>query len=129
MMGAESYGCMDVEKLFGYTTKVQHDDLNEQIWKGMHAETIRVIWYARCSKVFEKDSPSMEALKGMIRYRVQTTFSLCAASPRAAQNQIQAWLNAFPCLIHHTHEVGSSCTFHYEICNKKSNLRKMCVQF
>jgi hypothetical protein len=93
---------MDVENMFGYTTKVQHDDLNEQIWKVLHAETIRVIWYARCSKVFKKESPSMEALKGMIRYCVQTTFSLYAASPRAAQDQIQAWLNAFPCNTPHS---------------------------
>jgi hypothetical protein len=34
----------DVEKLFGYSIHCLHNDSNVQIWKVLHAETIRVIW-------------------------------------------------------------------------------------
>jgi hypothetical protein len=87
----------DEEKLFGYSIHCLHNDLNVQIWKVLHAETIRVIWYSRCSKVFDRESLGIEAMKGMIRYRVQSTYSIYAASPKASRAQIQAWLNAFPC--------------------------------
>jgi hypothetical protein len=38
----------DVKKLFGFSIHCLHNDSNVQIWKVLHAETIRVIWYFRC---------------------------------------------------------------------------------
>jgi hypothetical protein len=87
----------DVEKLLGYTCHVHCNVFEAQIWRVFHAETIRAILNARCSKVFGREPPHIEAMKCMIKYRVQSTFSLYAASKKASPAQMQVWLDAFPC--------------------------------
>jgi hypothetical protein len=88
----------DVELLFGFIDSVQNQNNNPylRIWKVLHAETIRIIWYSRCRKVFDGDDLHVLELKGTIRYRAQTTFLIFAASSRSTAVQIEAWRKSFP---------------------------------
>lgn len=88
----------DNELLFGFISpyKVRQKQDLLRVWKVVHAETIRVIWYARCRKHFDNQSSHLLELKGLIKYRVQTTFSIFAASRWSNASAIKAWKSAFP---------------------------------
>lgn len=69
----------DADLLLGYIHG-HCTDANIHIWKIFHAEAIRAIWYSRCRKLYDNEDMHIEAIKGSIRYRVQTTFSIYEAS-------------------------------------------------
>jgi hypothetical protein len=87
------------ERLFGYSNLfVQNPD--GQIWKIFHAETMRVIWYSRCRMLYDKEDMPLEQLKGIIRHRVQRSFSiyelLCLQKNIKNSTSIANWKLAFP---------------------------------
>lgn len=88
----------NIELLFGFIApqRVQYALRFLRVWKVVHAETIRTIWYARCRKLFDNEDIHLVELKSSIRFRVQTTFSIFAASKQCSPNDIKAWKLAFP---------------------------------
>jgi hypothetical protein len=87
-------------RLFGFANS-HYLDSNIQVWKLFHAEFIRLIWYSRCRKLFDNELIDDEAIKGMLRSRVQQAVSiheLYLKSTSKANLSIyrRLWTTAFP---------------------------------
>jgi hypothetical protein len=89
----------DIDLLFGYPLQTSCPKNSLQIWRVFHAETIRIIWYSRCRKVFDDEEMSIEEMKARISYRVQSTFSIHEASS-CKKKKLHEWKHAFPKGIH-----------------------------
>lgn len=63
------------ERLLGYIPGHHLYD-NILILKIFHAEFIRLIWYSRCRKLFDEELVESEAIKGMMRNRIQQAVSI-----------------------------------------------------
>jgi hypothetical protein len=98
------------DRLFGFAHS-HHLDSNIQVWKLFHAEFIRLIWYSRCRKLFDNELIDDEAIKGMLRSRVQQAVSihelyLKSTSKATCQSTAVFGLRLSPTLVLQT--VGSS---------------------
>ena len=85
----------EIDLLFGYPLQTCCPKSALQIWRVFHAETIRIIWYSRCRKLFDDEAMCIEEMKGRISARVQSTFSILEASSRG-RKKADEWKHAFP---------------------------------
>lgn len=76
------------ECLFGFRFDISRLGKYLQVWKVLHAETIRLIWYSRCRLTFDNEMIDVMALKGSIRYRTQKAFSIYEASSQKENAQL-----------------------------------------
>jgi hypothetical protein len=86
----------NLELLFGYSFYLSVCKYELQIWKLFHAETIRMIWYTRCKKMYENEIINEQVIKATIVHRVQSALSIYEASSRADPLQVHAWKASFP---------------------------------
>jgi hypothetical protein len=86
----------DKEKLFGYVHSQRSNPLLH-VWKIVHAETIRLIWYSRCRKLYDNEVMHYEELKGRVNFRNQSTVSTLEASEfKGKVSQLRLWKLALP---------------------------------
>jgi hypothetical protein len=75
------------EKLIGFNKKMPSSTL--QVWKVIHAETIRRIWASRCKKVFEDADTHFLELKAklvaQIEYKLTIHANLLQSRPKKAE--------------------------------------------
>jgi hypothetical protein len=86
----------ETECLFGFRFDASKLGKYLQVWKILHAETIRSVWYSRCRLTFDNEKIDAMALKGSIRYRSQKIFSTYEASSQKENAQLLIWKSAFP---------------------------------
>lgn len=88
----------DMELLFGFPLEHNIRDTDElHIWKIFHAETVRVIWFSRCRKLFDDEDIQLTALKSIISHRIQMTYTLIEGSASSNSSLIsQNWKRHFP---------------------------------
>jgi hypothetical protein len=90
----------NAERLLGYVHS-HSSSASMVVWKLAHADFIRIIWYTRCRKYHDNEDFDLEAIKSMIRNRIQTSYHIYEAwlNMRNATKcaQLRAlWRQAFP---------------------------------
>jgi hypothetical protein len=68
----------DAERLLGYVHSHRFA-ASMAVWKLAHAEFIRIIWYTRCRKYHDNEDFDLEAMKSMIRSRIQASYHIYEA--------------------------------------------------
>jgi hypothetical protein len=86
----------DKEQLFGYVYS-QRSNPFLQVWKVMHAETIRVIWYSQCHKLYDNEVMHFEEIKARVHFRIQFSVSLLEASTTSRKSsRLRLWKQTLP---------------------------------